>query len=110
MRVGLDEKSPLSLRRGAGDDQRHLTKAGQRSIPIPKRGGWGHLLASAYTRPMPQPRARRQAAMVVPVVITLSTKYSGRSWMGPPVRKMACCATVRPGSPRIRRLEDDSTG
>jgi hypothetical protein len=41
------KEKPLSSRRGAGGDQRHLTEAGQQSIPIPKRGGWGHLLASA---------------------------------------------------------------
>src|ERR1035441_21359 len=60
--------------------------------------------------PMPQPRARRQAAMVVPVVITLSTKYTGKSCMGSLVRMMAFCSTVRPKRPRIRRRADDSTG
>ena len=49
-----------------------------------------HVLPSAKASPVPQPNARRQAVMVVPVVITLSTKYAGKGCIGPAVRMMAC--------------------
>ena len=42
--------------------------------------------------------------------MTLSTKWTGKGCMGPAVRRMACCSTVKPGRPRNRREQDDSTG
>ena len=68
------------------------------------------MLASAYAKAKPQPSARRHAATVVPVVITLSTKYTGKKSIGPTVRIRTCCSTVSPGRPRRRRRADDSTG
>src|ERR1051325_5068967 len=67
------------------------------------------LLASAYTRPLPQPIARRHAAIVVPVVMTLSTKWIGKSCIGGARRIIACSSIVSLGRPRKRRLRDDST-
>ena len=66
-------------------------------------GHWG-IYWRRRIRPVPQPRARRQAAIVVPVVMTLSTKYTGKGFMGPVVRMMACCSIVRRGRSLKRRV------